>query len=158
MNNNHKSQYQHYLTYFQSWELFKIGLNPYSADMTWQYNKSENKEFISMQPFEDFLLDLEIDENPIIQKDIEYIPCWSSGRLMDLLPDKIVSPKDTFTYFFDLNKADKRYILEYNTDPSNPLSNKALCRFESEHLIDVVWITLKWLIVNDLYSESENVS
>lgn len=68
----------------QSKKLVETGLNPYTADMNYRYCICR---CVDGEPIEDWLLGIGklFDECPD-----EQIPCWSLGRLLEIIPHFVI--------------------------------------------------------------------
>lgn len=131
---------KYYTTKEQSKELLKLGLNPETADMCYEYQKAH-------WPDEPAYLDW-----PQCYKkhDEQDIPCWSVGALMDLIPKRIIHNKteyfmclQTSTYCYFLCHTDGRYL--------TPLGCQIICK----PLIDAVYQYVVWLIENGYINGNE---
>ena len=131
---------QYYTTKEQSKELLKLGLNPETADMCFEYQKAH-------WPDEPAYLDW-----PQCYKkhDEQDIPCWSVGALMDLIPKRIVKNNteysmclQTLTHCYSLCHTDGRYLTTLG------------CQIIGKPLIDAVYQYVVWLIENGYINENE---
>ena len=74
-----------YTSVEQSKKLAELGLDPATADLSWNSKKLDDPEF-----------ELQIGYNPALKFKLfsfrsgHVIPCWSIGRLMELIPDHIM--------------------------------------------------------------------
>ena len=102
---------EHYTTLEQSKKLLELGLSPETADMYWREGEYINED--TGEPLKEYGL--------IAGKhagDKPFIPCWSLGTLMEIIPGFICLNKDG-TYWCDWSSISSNTInytsSEYNT-------------------------------------------
>ena len=131
---------KYYTTKEQSKELLKLGLNPETADMCFEYQKAH-------WPDEPAYLDW---PQCFKKHDEQDIPCWSVGALMDLIPKRIIHNKteysmclQTMTHCYSLCHTDGRYLTTLG------------CQIIGKSLIDAVYQYVVWLIENGYINGNE---
>jgi len=139
----------HYTTLEQSKKLVELGLNPDTADMKWYYWKDEiDAPKVPTLGFDKAVLESYKNTQAV------YLPCWSLGALMDLLPPSVQTGEGMQNqYEIDIRKywgeEENLYQIAYGNDRG--LSEEwhdMINTRESENLIDVALDMVCWLLEN----------
>lgn len=136
-----------FTTIEQSLKLVELGLNPNTADLYWELlNENPNRYGIYCFPYDKNNCYHNMEELKKQYKDCKFIPCWSVGCLLDMLPKCFYSDTYKSNVNFELYKYDNnntQYILNYTSD------NKILLR-ASGNLIAVLYNAVCWLLKQEL--------
>ena len=122
---------------FQSQRLLRCGVSADTADMCWDKAKSPNKEGYSW---------MLISENYLKRRSSdEFVPAWSLGALLGLLPFKIHSGK--YEYWLDIAPMDygRQWSIGYYC-MDKPRVIKGLTHTDS--LIECAVQEIEWLTSN----------
>lgn len=129
-----------YTTIEQSQALIEAGLNPDTADMFYNRMKSEDDE-----------IDWTIHAHPLPKLRalfVEYIPCWSTGALIELLPKTIRRKCMDYPLHIHPNP-DSSYDIEYNAKVIAEIG------FNKNSLIIAVMEMVFWLLKNGFIKKVE---
>lgn len=144
---------KHYTTIEQSKKLLALGLNPESADMTWiLVPKIDDMGYIYNS------VPTAIPYSQYTAKD-NYLPCWSLGALLEVLPDRIWSPCDDLdvgpaAHELVFNACGR--ILQYKGITVNDYRlSGAWFTQETDNLIDVFYNMVVYLLENNYIKKGE---
>lgn len=143
-----------YTSIEQSKHLLKLGLSPESADACYDVGYGQTKAHIECENFISYFTN---DEYPELKD--RYIPCWSLGALIELMPKIISVPVDERSAYF--------YSLEWQFANDNSLryiaTNRGKCLIDiySDHdtrnksLIETAFEMVCWLLKNGYIKKGE---
>ena len=138
---------KHYTTIEQSKKLVELGLNPDTADMG--YNGIEDEDARKIK----------YDRVPSTIPNMNSIPCWSLGALLEVMPKVISIPVDDRSAYF--------YTLEWQFANDNSLryiaTNRGKCLIDiySDHdirnksFIETAFEMVVWLLENGYIKKGE---
>lgn len=94
---------KHYTTVEQSKKLVELGLNPETADMGWNVFSDDSTRCLPIN-------DWDLSKNG--EGGTEFIPCWSLGALLEVMPEQITY-SDFKPFPIGLFKGDKEKHSKY---------------------------------------------
>jgi len=120
---------KHYTSIEQSKKLLELGLNPESADMLYQSLTGDTYPEV-------IRVNLSSKHWGILYPDT-YIPCWSLGALLELMPETIIL--DEHVAFGKLKRVNAIWNVYYE-------SNFSYREEDSSELIKAVYSMICWLL------------
>lgn len=132
---------QHYTSIEQSKKLLELGLNPESADMLYQeYETVEGDDYVYKHRLQ-----------PWYSNDIDGIPCWSVGALLEVIPKRI-KVEGELTSTWQLKKEANGYAIYYESISLDWYSNCI-----GETLIEAAYNMIVWLLENEYIKKGEQL-
>ena len=125
-----------YTSVEQSKKLVELGLDPATADLSWNSKKLDDPEF-----------ELQIGYNPALKFKLfsfrsgHVIPCWSIGRLMELIPDHIMH--DGVNCWFGADQFGVRFVHNYSEVDKTAVN---VVWGKNPDLIDAFYNCVVWLL------------
>lgn len=137
-----------YTSVEQSRKLVELGLNPNTADM--YYFTSQDDFLTNNTPRVGFDIEVKKLYDSTLS---EYLPCWSVGALLDVMPNGIQKYDDRDrsykTYHPNLYQA-YYHCCGYTFGPSLKQENHdTICTFGDDSWIDVLYKQVCWLLENN---------
>lgn len=117
----------HYTTIEQSKELLRLGLSPESADMYYNLDNSKIPNII-IGAKDDFRC---------------YIPCWSLGALLEVLPTHIQIKSEVFHY--EMMPDFGSCLIQYENVEGNKILNQSI----EDTPLEAAYNMVIWLLEND---------
>lgn len=127
-----------YITIEQSKKLVELGLNLESADMGWNVFDDNSTRCLPIN-------DWDLSKNG--EGGAEFIPCWSLGALINLMPSMIYKGGETFTLRMYKDVVyHVCYKSHYHLDE---------IWFSKENLLDAAFEMVCWLLENNYIKKGE---
>lgn len=121
----------HYTTIEQSKKLLELGLSPESADMRWvALNWQETEYYVEA-----------ISEGFDVPK--SYVPCWSLGALLEVLPTHIQIKSEVFHY--EMMPDFGSCLIQYKNVEGDKILNQSI----EDTLLEATYSMVVWLLEND---------
>ena len=127
---------KHYTTQEQGRHLEKIGIDRDTADMVYQFNFLTNEN----------------DEQPVLLHDytmhdtcLENIPCWSTGALIELIPNRLEEMDSDETFVdLEIGRRSVRFVEKFNSDCAQTF-NEDMPGFLGQNLCEAAYKAVVYL-------------
>lgn len=139
---------KHYTTIEQSKKLLKLGLNPESADMHYLFENYITQPIIKIEVGYN-----KDEEEACLEDDFasEYIPCWSLGALLEVMPEHIFSEDRIKNYTPVLHIGEKNVVWYQHM-------NEFLHIEHADTPIEAAYSTVVWLLENGYIKKEPKIS
>ena len=144
---------KNYTSIEQSKHLLELGLKPGTCDKVWVSDKGAEVEFTM-----DLLDEEDYDKYVYTYPNDMYIPCWSVGALLELMPSHLGEFEDGID--FGLSKAFNNkwfcaHYLQMKEDDNGKLLMKSIITVTGKTPIEALYKIVCWLIENNYIEKGD---